>query len=334
MNPPNPSILQRQSLATLLPAVLLSLLPTMALADPLPSWNAGHSKSTIVDFVESTSDLDSEDFVPQERRIAVFDNDGTLWSEQPAYTQLLYALDRASEADPEALDTPLKKAAAEGDIDTLLEAGEEGIQALLSLSHQDLSLSDFQQDVSDWLANATHPATGRFYTDMVYQPMLELLGYLRDHGFSTYIVSGGGLEFMRVFASDVYGVPPQNIIGSTGEMELVDLEDDPQLYKRGGNIWLDDGPGKVISINRHLGQRPILAVGNSDGDVPMLIWTTEGEGPRLGVLVHHTDGEREVAYDSDSHIGRLADGLEQAEARDWQLIDMARDWQRLYPEKP
>ncbi|WP_442489109.1 HAD family hydrolase [Halomonas litopenaei] len=334
MNLPTPSVLKRQPLATLLPAVLLSLLPAMALADPLPSWNAGHSKSTIVDFVETTSDPDSEDFVPQERRIAVLDNDGTLWSEQPAYTQLLYALDRASETDPEALDTPLKKAAAEGDIDTLLEAGEEGIQALLSLSHQDLSLADFQQDVRDWLANATHPATGRFYTDMVYQPMLELLGYLRDHGFSTYIVSGGGLEFMRVFASDVYGVPPQNIIGSTGEMELVDLEDDPQLYKRGGNIWLDDGPGKVISINRHLGQRPILAVGNSDGDVPMLIWTTEGEGPRLGVLVHHTDGEREVAYDSDSHIGRLADGLEQAEARDWQVIDMARDWQRLYPEKP
>ncbi|MCA0975264.1 haloacid dehalogenase-like hydrolase [Halomonas denitrificans] len=318
----------------ILPALLVAVLPSLAQADPLPSWNAGHNKSAIVDFVEAVSDPSSDDFVPQQQRIAVFDNDGTLWGEQPAYFQLMYALDRASEAEPEQLTSELHQAAAEGDIETVLEAGEEGIQALLSLSHQDVSLDEFEEDVSDWLANATHPDTGRFYTDMIYQPMLELLSYLRDSGFSTYIVSGGGLHFIRTFAEDVYGVPPQNVIGSTGGLEVKDLDSDPSLYKQEGDTWINDGPLKIVSIERHIGQRPIMAVGNSDGDVPMLIWTTQGDGPRLGVLVHHTDAEREVAYDRDSHIGRLADGLDQAEDRGWQLIDMASDWQRVYPQAP
>lgn len=315
-------------------ALVSSSLTATVLADPLPSWNEGDNKSAIIDFVESTTDPASDDFVPQQQRIAVFDNDGTLWSEQPMYFQLSYALQRASEADEEALDTPVKKAAAEGDLKTVMEAGNEGLLEVVSISHSGISVDDFQADVRDWLASATHPDTDRFYTDMVFQPMLELLSYLRDEGYQTYIVSGGGVDFMRAFASEAYGVPPENIIGSIGDTEVVDNDDELELIKQPGVAFIDDGNGKPLAIQRHIGQRPIIAVGNSDGDVPMLRYTTEGNGPRLGVLVHHTDGEREYAYDRDSAFGRLDQGLEQAEADDWTVIDMAQDWRTVYQEAP
>ncbi|MGQ7245791.1 HAD family hydrolase [Halomonas sp. V046] len=318
----------------LLTSVCLGLLAPLAMADPLPSWNQGDNKSTIIDFVESTTTPGHDDFVPREARIAVFDNDGTLWSEQPIYFQLQYTLDRTAEAPDEALDTPLKRAAAEGDIETVLAGGSQGLDELLSVTHSDISIVDYQADVRDWLENARHPATGRAYTNMVYQPMLELLSYLRDEGYQTYIVSGGGLHFMRTFASDSYGIAPQNIIGSTAEVEWTDDGDTPVMMKRSGTLWYDDGPAKPIAIERHIGVRPVIAVGNSDGDVPMLTWTTAGDGPHLGLLVHHTDGEREVAYDRDSAIGGLDQGLDLADAKGWQLIDMANDWLTLYPEAP
>ncbi|WP_417328874.1 HAD family hydrolase [Halomonas cupida] len=321
-----------------LPCVMLALvsssLTATVLADPLPSWNEGDNKSAIMDFVEATTDPASDDFVPQQQRIAVFDNDGTLWSEQPMYFQLSYALQRASEADEEALDTPVKKAAAEGDLKTVMEAGNEGLLEVVSISHSGISVDDFQDDVRDWLASATHPNTDRFYTDMVFQPMLELLSYLRDEGYQTYIVSGGGVDFMRAFASEAYGVPPENIIGSIGDTEVVDNDGELELIKQPGVTFIDDGNGKPLAIQRHIGQRPTIAVGNSDGDVPMLRYTTEADGPRLGVLLHHTDGEREYAYDRDSSFGRLDQGLEQAETDDWTVIDMAQDWRTVYQEAP
>lgn len=315
-------------------ALVSSSLTATVLADPLPSWNEGDNKSAIIDFVESTTDPTDDDFVPQQQRIAVFDNDGTLWSEQPMYFQLSYALQRASEADEEALDTPVKKAAAEGDLKTVMEAGNEGLLEVVSISHSGISVDDFQDDVRDWLASATHPDTDRFYTDMVFQPMLELLSYLRDEGYQTYIVSGGGVDFMRAFASEAYGVPPENIIGSIGDTEVVENDGELELIKQPGVTFIDDGNGKPLAIQRHIGQRPIIAVGNSDGDVPMLRYTTEADGPRLGVLLHHTDGEREYAYDRDSSFGRLDQGLEQAETDDWTVIDMAQDWRTVYQEAP
>ncbi|ALM51707.1 HAD family hydrolase [Halomonas huangheensis] len=315
-------------------AIVGSSLAASALADPLPSWNEGDNKSVIISFVEDTTDPSSDEFVPEAQRIAVFDNDGTLWSEQPMYFQLSYALERAASADEEKLDTPAKKAAAEGDLEAVMAAGMDGLAEVLAISHADISVDDFQEDVSEWLESATHPDTGRFYTDMVYQPMLELLSYLRDEGYETYIVSGGGVDFMRTFASKTYGIPPQNIIGTQGEIEVTDDDGELELIKRSGIAFVDDGNGKPIAIQRHIGQRPIIAVGNSDGDVPMLRYTTESDGPRLGILLHHTDGEREYAYDSDSSFGHLEQGLEQAETDDWTLINMAEDWRTVYPESP
>ncbi|QEM80887.1 HAD family hydrolase [Halomonas binhaiensis] len=304
----------------------------LALAEPLESWNDSASKKAIIEFVENVTDPDSDDFVPEEQRIAVFDNDGTLWTEQPMYFQLAYALDRAATADESRLDTEIKKAAANGDIAPAMAAGMEGLAEVIAISHADISVDDFQTDVRDWLANARHPDTDMAYTDMIFQPMLELLDYLRDEDFDTYIVSGGGVHFMRAFATEAYGIAPQNIIGSRGSVELVDEDGTLTLMKRAGIDYVDDGPGKPVAIDEKIGLRPIMAVGNSDGDVPMLTWSTQGDGPRLGVLVHHTDGKREVAYDRDSHFGKLDKGLDEAADRGWVLVDMANDWSAVYPE--
>ena len=306
----------------------------LALAEPLASWNDTDSKKAIIEFVENVTNPDSDDFVPEAQRIAVFDNDGTLWTEQPMYFQMAYALDRAATADESRLDTEIKKAAAKGDIGPAMAAGMEGLAEVIAISHADISVEDFQADVRDWLANARHPDTDMAYTDMVFQPMLELLDYLNDEDFDTYIVSGGGVHFMRAFATETYGIAPQNIIGSRGNVELVDDDGSLSLMKRAGIDYVDDGPGKPIAIDDKIGLRPIMAVGNSDGDVPMLTWTTQGDGPRLGVLVHHTDGEREVAYDRDSHFGKLDHGLDEAADRGWVLVDMANDWATVYPEAP
>ncbi|GHB32677.1 HAD family hydrolase [Salinicola rhizosphaerae] len=309
---------------------LTMLMIPLALADPLPSWASGDNKSAIIDFVKTTTDPESDSYLPESRRIAVFDNDGTLWSEQPYYFQLAYALDRAENAPADTLSPALQTAVNERDLAAILEGGNEALLEILDVSHSGLSVEAFQADVADWLAKARHPDKGLAYTEMVFQPMLELLSYLRDSGYTTYIVSGGGIDFMRVFAEDVYGIPTQNVIGSTGNLEVSREGDRLALIKRGDIAFLDDGDGKPITIQRTLGVRPAMAVGNSDGDVPMMIWATEGEGPRLGVLIHHTDDTREVAYDRESAIGKLDQGLDEAASRDWVVVDMAADWRTIY----
>ncbi|MEM8730719.1 MAG: HAD family hydrolase [Pseudomonadota bacterium] len=300
------------------------------MADPLPSWTEGAARDRIVAFVEAVTDPASDDFVPVAERIAVFDNDGTLWAEQPVYFQLIYALDVLTAADPSTLDSDLLKSAAAGDLETVLDGGEEALLEILSYSHTGLTVEAFQADVADWLATARHPTTGLPYDQMTYQPMVELLAYLRDQGFKTYIVSGGGIHFMRVFAEAAYNIPPEQVIGSYGETEYRLVDGTPEIEKTASLAFLDDKEGKAINIDRIIGRRPILAGGNSDGDFAMIQWTTAGDGPRLGLLVHHTDGDREFAYDRDSHIGRLNDGLDQGPAMGWLIVDMAQDWDRIY----
>jgi phosphoglycolate phosphatase-like HAD superfamily hydrolase len=309
--------------------------PAVALADPLPSWNATAAETEIVAFVERVTDPESRDFVPEADRIAVFDNDGTLWSEQPMYFQALYALDRLRERaadDPSILEgSPVLQAANDGDMAGMLAGGEPGLVALINVSHADLSVEDFLADASAWVATAEHPGSGLTYAGMTFQPMLELLSYLRDNGFRTYIVSGGGADFVRAIAEEAYGIPPWQVVGSEGDVEYrADAEGGPTLWKLGGVSFVDDKAGKPVGIMRHIGQRPIFAAGNSDGDFQMLEWTTAGDGPRFGLIVHHTDGEREFAYDRDSTIGRLAEGLEAAGERGWVVVDMAEDWSRVW----
>jgi phosphoserine phosphatase len=309
--------------------------PAVALADPLPSWNATAAETEIVAFVERVTDPESRDFVPEADRIAVFDNDGTLWSEQPMYFQALYALDRLRERaadDPSILEgSPVLQAANDGDMGGMLAGGEAGLVALINVSHADLSVEDFLADASAWVATAEHPGSGLTYAGMTFQPMLELLSYLRDNGFRTYIVSGGGADFVRAIAEEAYGIPPWQVVGSEGDVEYrADAEGGPTLWKLGGVSFVDDKAGKPVGIMRHIGQRPIFAAGNSDGDFQMLEWTTAGDGPRFGLIVHHTDGEREFAYDRDSTIGRLAEGLDAAGERGWVVVDMAEDWSRVW----
>jgi phosphoglycolate phosphatase-like HAD superfamily hydrolase len=309
--------------------------PALALADPLPSWNATDAEAAIVAFVERVTDAGSGDFVPEADRIAVFDNDGTLWSEQPMYFQALYALDRLrekAEADPSILEgSPALQAAHDGDMEGLLAGGEAGLVELLDVSHSDLSVEDFLADAHAWLTTEEHPSSGLTYAGMTFQPMLELLSYLRDNGFRTYIVSGGGVDFIRSIAGEAYGIPPWQVVGSEGDVEYrADAEGGPTLWKLGGVSFVDDKAGKPVGIMRHIGRRPIFAAGNSDGDFQMLEWTTAGDGPRFGLIVHHTDGAREFAYDRDSAIGRLAEGLDAAEDRGWIVIDMAEDWSRVW----
>ena len=320
----------RSALAVSLCAFLVS----PVLADPLPSWRDTDAKARITGFVEAVTDPGSADYVTPAERIAVFDNDGTLWGEKPVYFQLLYALDTLgamAAADPSVLSSDVLKAAAAGDLETVLAAGEEGLLEVVMASHSGLTVDAFQDSVRAWLAEATHPETGRPYDEMVYQPMLELLSYLRDEGFSTYIVSGGGVHFMRAFAEEVYGIPPEQVIGSAGTSRYEVVDGVPAILKDPGIFFIDDKAGKPVGIDSHIGRRPILVGGNSDGDFQMLEWATAGEGARLGLIVHHTDAEREWAYDRDSHVGRLDRGLDEAGARGWLVVDMAADWDRVWP---
>lgn len=313
---------------------LLTALPT--LADPLPSWNDTASEAAIIEFVERVTHPASGDFVPVADRIAVFDNDGTLWSEQPEYFQGLYALDRLKEkakADPSILTSDALKAAASGDMKGVLAGGEEGLLEVLNVSHTGMSVDAFEADAREWLTTAKHPQTGLVYADMTYQPMLELLTYLRDNDFTTYIVSGGGVHFIRAISEDAYGVPPGQVVGSEGTTRYEVMDGKPTLMKHGGVSFIDDKAGKPVGIDRHIGKRPIFAAGNSDGDFEMLEWTTSGEGPRFGLIVHHTDAEREFAYDRDSHVGKLSKGLDEAAKRGWVLVDMAKDWSRVWSGK-
>ncbi|WP_170344181.1 HAD family hydrolase [Ruegeria atlantica] len=323
----------REPLALAVAVVLSGLASFTASADPLPSWADTESRDHIVDFVEAVTDPENKSYVTPAARIAVFDNDGTLWAEQPVYFQFIFAMDRLSELaeqDPSILSTPALKAAAEGDLATVLQGGHDALIEVVNASHSGTTVEAFQAAVAEWLAQARHPDTGLPYDQMTYQPMVELLRYLRDEGFKTYIVSGGGIHFMRVFAEQAYGIPPEQILGTYGNSTFEDVGGVPTVIKAPGIAFIDDKEGKPINIERTIGKRPILAAGNSDGDFAMLDWTTSGNGPRLGVLIHHTDAEREWAYDRESPIGRLVDGLDQGPDKGWVIVDMAKDWSRVY----
>lgn len=320
----------------ILSTVALAVLPAAVSANPLPSWNDTDARSAIIAFVESVTDPQADTFVPAADRIAVFDNDGTLWAEQPAYFQLFYALDILREkaaADPSILTSDVLKAANDGDMQGMMADGEKGLIEIINVSHGGLTADAFEESAHEWLTTATHPTTGKTYASMVYQPMLELLSYLRDEDFRTYIVSGGGIDFIRSIAPDAYNIPPWQVVGSQGNTSYAVSDDGvPTITKDGGVSFIDDKEGKPVGIMRHIGQRPIFAAGNSDGDFAMLEWTTAGDGPRFGLLVHHTDAEREFAYDREGHIGVLDRGLDQADERGWLLVDMAQDWAQVWPD--
>jgi phosphoglycolate phosphatase-like HAD superfamily hydrolase len=300
----------------------------------LPSWNDGASKDAIVGFVARVTDPSSPDFVPEAERIATFDNDGTLWSENPIYFQVLFAIDRVRELapdHPEWADTQPFKGAIEGDLEAVAATGEHGLFELVMASHAGMTTAEFEEIVESWLATARHPELDRPYTELVYQPMLELLDYLRAHGFKTFITSGGGIEFMRPWVEGVYGIPPEQVIGSSVKVEFQERDGEPVLVRLPELDFIDDKAGKPVAIHKFIGRRPIASFGNSDGDFQMLQWATAGDGPSLGVILHHTDDEREWAYDRDSHIGRLNRGLDEAAERGWIVVDMKSDWKTIYP---
>ncbi|PKA38840.1 haloacid dehalogenase [Rhizobium sullae] len=317
-------------------AALLVAPLAFAQTDPLPSWNDTAPKAAIVAFVEKVTKEGSPEFVPGLERIAVFDNDGTLWTEHPMYTQLAFALDRVkalAPEHPEWKDTQPFKAVLEGDMKTLAASGEKGLLELIMATHSGLTSDDFQKIVTDWLATARDPKFKRPYTELVYQPMVELLAYLRANGFKTFIVSGGGVEFMRPWTEQVYGVPPEQVVGSSIKTEFRMRDDTPTLYRLPQVNFIDDKAGKPVGINEHIGRRPIAAFGNSDGDLEMLQWTTMGGAPaRLGVLVHHTDAEREYAYDRDTAFGRLDKALDAAAIIGWTVVDMKADWKQIFKD--
>jgi phosphoserine phosphatase len=302
-------------------------------ADPLPSWNAGPARQRIVAFVKAVTDKAGKDYVAPADRIAVFDNDGTLWSEQPAYFQLAFAIDRVkalAPKHPEWKSTQPFKAALEGDVKALAASGEKGLAELVMATHAGNTADEFAQIVRDWAKGAMHPAAKRRYTELTYKPMRELLDYLRANGFKTYIVSGGGVEFLRALAEDLYGVPPEQVIGSSIKTKYEVRDGKPVIVRLPEVEFIDDKAGKPVGIHKYIGRKPIAAFGNSDGDFEMLEYVTSGPGARLGVLVHHDDAAREFAYDRDSHVGRLARGLDEAGKRGWVVVSMRSDWRTVY----
>jgi hypothetical protein len=307
-----------------------------AAPDPLPSWNDGPAKRSIVSFVSAAVMKDGAGYISPDDRVAVFDNDGTLWSEQPIYFQLAFALDRVKELaplHPEWKTAQPFKAVLDGDMEALLAAGEKGVGELIMATHTGMTTDEFAVTVTNWLASARHPACSCPYTDRVYAPMLDLLSYLRANGFKTYIVSGGTIEFMRAFAETVYGIPPEQVIGSSFATQFrLGTDGKPELVREPRIDFINDGPGKPVGINKFVGRRPVLAFGNSDGDQQMLEWTAAGSGPRFAGLVHHTDAAREYAYDRMSKIGRLDKALDEANTNRWTVVDMARDWRAVFPE--
>jgi phosphoserine phosphatase len=315
-------------------AALVSGPAAAAAGDPLASWNDGAAKQSIVAFVERVTEQGSPAFVPPAKRAAVFDNDGTLWAEQPMYVQLFFALDRVkalAPRHPEWKDTEPFASLLEGDVKGALAGGEHAILEIVMATHAGMTTDEFEKIVKDWIATARHPTTKRPYTEMVYQPMLELLAYLRAHDFKTFIVSGGGIEFMRPWVERVYGIPPEQVVGSSIKTRLEVRAGKLVLVRLPEVSFVDDKEGKPVGIHTHIGRRPIAAFGNSDGDLQMLQWTVAGRGPRLAAFVHHTDAEREWAYDRESSIGRLDEGLDEARAHGWTVIDMKRDWNAIYP---
>ncbi len=315
---------------------LLALLTTAAqAADPLPSWNDTAPKQAIIAFVEKVTKEGSPGFVPPSERIATFDNDGTLWSEQPMYFQAFFLIDRVKALAPQHPEWKEKEPFAsllKGDIQGVMASGMKGLVEMLAATHAGMTTEEFDQTVTDWITTAKHPKTGKHYTQMVFQPMLELLAYLRANGFKTFIVSGGGIEFMRPWAEKVYGIPPEQVVGSSLKMKYEVRDGTPVIVKLPEIDLIDDKEGKPVGIQAHIGRRPLFAAGNSDGDFQMLEWTTSGQGPRFGLIVHHTDAEREFAYDRDSHFGKLDKGLDEAPKRGWTVIDMKADWKTVFPD--
>jgi phosphoglycolate phosphatase-like HAD superfamily hydrolase len=305
-----------------------------ATPDPLPSWNDGVAKQSLLTFVQAVTDVTGPQHVPPAARIAVFDNDGTLWSEQPMYFQAAFAFDRVKALAPKHPEWKTRqpfKGILEHDTKAVAATGEKGLMEVVAATHAGMTTDEFAQLVRDWLAQARHPRFQRPYTELVYQPMLELLAYLRAHGFKTYIVSGGGVDFMRVFAEEVYGISPEQVVGSVGETKFEMRSGRPVLVKLPTINLVDDKAGKPVGVHRFIGRRPILAFGNSDGDHEMLQWTADGTGTRFLGLVRHTDGTREWAYDRQSSIGRLDKALDEAIRRGWTVVDMRQDWKVIYP---
>ena len=313
--------------------LLIIALGAQAQVDALPSWHDGTSKARIVAFVKAVTETGGKDFVAPTDRIAVFDNDGCLWSEQPMYFQLAFALDRVKAMAPKHPEWKTKqpfKAAIEGDMKALAASGEHGLLELVAAAHVGLTTDEFAAIVKDWFATARHPRFNRPYNELTFAPMVELLAYLRANGFQTWIVSGGGIEFMRVFAEQAYGVPPQQMVGSSLELKYELRNGQPVLVQQPKIAFVDDKAGKPVGIHKAIGKRPIAAFGNSDGDFEMLEWTTSAPGARLGLIVHHDDAEREYAYDRKSAVGRLARGLDKAGPRGWTLVSMKDDWKQVY----
>jgi len=305
-------------------------------ADPLPSWNETASKAAIVEFVEKVTEEGSADFVPPSQRIATFDNDGTLWSEQPFYFQLAFALDRVKAMAPQHPQWKNQqpfKGVLEGDLKAVMAGGKKSLVEIIAATHAGMTTDQFERIVADWISTAKHPKTGRLYKEMVYQPMIELLSYLRTNGFKTFIVSGGGIEFMRPWTEATYGIPPEQVVGSSVKTQYKFRDGKPVIIRLPEIEFIDDKEGKPVGINLHIGRRPIFAAGNSDGDWQMLQYTTIGRSPSFGLLVHHTDAEREWAYDRDSHIGQLDKALADALRRGWTVVDMKRDWKRIFPSE-
>ena len=316
--------------------VLFASAATAQSVDSLPSWNDGKARQSIIEFVAKVTEKGSPDFVPPAERIAVFDNDGTLWAEQPMYFQVLFALDRVKALAPQHPEWKDKEPFASlltGDVKGALAGGEHALLEIIMATHAGMTTEQFDKIVKDWISTAKHPTTQRLYTEMVYQPMLEVLTYLRANGFKTFIVSGGGIEFMRPWSEKVYGIPPEQVIGSSIKVKFEMHEGTPVLVRLPELDFFDDKEGKPVAIHQQIGRRPIAAFGNSDGDLQMLQWTTAGQGQRFALYVHHTDAEREWAYDRKSSMGRLDKGLDEAQAKGWTVVDMKQDWKIIYPHE-
>jgi phosphoserine phosphatase len=318
--------------------ILLALLAAAApvyAQDPLLSWNDTAPKKAIIAFVEKVTKEGSPDFVAPDERIATFDNDGTLWAEQPIYFQFAFAIDRVkalAAQHPEWKKQQPFAAAISGNNKALVASGQKGLMQIMAVSHSGMSTEEFAKIVAQWFATARHPRFNRPYTDLIYQPMLELLGYLRANGFKTFIVSGGGVEFIRVFADKCYGIPPEQVVGSSAVTKYQFAADGkPELMRQAKVLFINDGPGKAEGINTFIGRRPIMAFGNSDGDQQMLEWTTAGSGMRFALIVHHDDAEREWTYDRKSHIGKLDKAWDEATAKGWTVVSMKGDWKTIFP---
>lgn len=306
----------------------------ISVTDPLPTWNEGAAKQSVIDFVKAVTNEAGADFINPADRIAVFDNDGTLWSEQPYYFQLQFALDRVkamANDHPEWKTNPLIQAVLADDLNTVLSFGEKGLVELVMTTHAGMTTDEFSQIVKEWITTAKHPKTGKFYKEMVFQPMIEVLEFLQANGFKTYIVSGGGIDFMRPWTEEVYGIPSEQVIGSSGKVKFEMKDGNPVLIKLPEINFIDDKEGKPVAIHQHIGKKPVVAFGNSDGDLQMLQYTASNTRKNLLVFIHHTDSLREWAYDRESHIGRFDKGLDEAIVKGWTVVDMKKDWKVIYP---